>query len=161
MKRKTLSLLLVLVIILGIIFANTLSVNAKTVTGPGGVARLDYMYSSPGYFTWSVIPDTLWAYVFTGTISWSTESSSGSESLFGFGALGSTLGGTFESYTYRTGYGTAYFSGTATDQWGDDFVVMPGFDLPFFSGTPLRRIAQNSNISDSNDVVVIESDASN
>lgn len=135
MKKKLMSLLFASIFMFSLLFVSTLPVNAITVTGPGGTARLDYMYSAPGYFTWSVQPNTLWPYIFTGSISWS-GGSSGYMTIGGAGAIGSTSGGTFAAGTYGTGMGWAYMEGTAYNNWGDKFVVAPTVEISYYTGAP-------------------------
>jgi hypothetical protein len=127
MKKISRKLVIILTVILALLFTQV-PVSATTVVASGGVARLDYMVSAPGYFTWSVKPNTVFAYEFTGEIVWS-GGASGARALFGIGALGSTVSGTFASGTYNTGYGTATLSGTAYNQLGHGFVVAPGVTI--------------------------------
>ncbi|QZY88646.1 hypothetical protein [Exiguobacterium acetylicum] len=95
---------------------------ATSVTGPGGVSKLDYL-SSAKLLAWNVKPATSWPYHFTGLVTFTGAIHDATAvSGTGFGSEGDTINakGSKGQFVYATLTGTAY----ALD--GDKFVTMPG-----------------------------------
>jgi len=105
-----------------------------TFIGDGGRCTLDYL-SSGRYVAWTVKPDTILPYMFSGEISIYTVSTgayrgTGFCSATGFG----TGSGIVDVLGMRLNPGTVYraeFSGTATDATGNIYTVSPFAKISF------------------------------
>ena len=125
--KRNISICLVIVLLVGLM---TTSAFAASATGPGGTARLDIMDGGT-VLRWEADPNTLWPYLFTGTISFMNHG--GTRYVSGGGVLGIATSGLEPVGSIASqGYDYATFEGTATDLQGTKFVVLPevGIGIP-------------------------------
>ncbi len=105
-----------------------------TVSGPAGVARLDFLPSAK-QFTWSAKPNFGLAYYFSGQIiitNAKTGGLVGEYPVSGFGAVGSSVGGDIGFSPKKNVLYTATLTGHADDIDGLRYTIAPGCSVPVY-----------------------------
>ena len=125
-KKKSLGLFSCAFMSAFLLLTNT--ANATTVSGKGGVSRLDCF---AGGLRWEVRPDTLWPYEFVGQITYTrSKLSKYPFPVSGVGALHSWTSGSAPATA--TGKGsTATLTGTAYAINGSKFVTLPNCKVAY------------------------------
>jgi len=124
--KKKMALVLTVIMITTALFS--INIFATTVSGPGGVARLNHM-SSGGYLAWSVTPNETWPYVFEGAITY------GGGAVGFFPVAGAGLGGGSASGLapdWGKGSCTATLNGVAVSLDGDIYTVLPNCSVAYY-----------------------------